>query len=189
VDSESQVEHAGPSHDEPLLEVQRAFNAVHWLYSLGSEWTPDECREVLDRMSPFLDRPNLDGSKSRTVSNNLLMLIWSAVGDAHLELGQIAASADAYRHACEFRPSCAYGDFYADITLKHNLSEHYQPALRSLEVGVEEWAKYGRELRVFAQFWSFCRAPWGYVRHIKHVYRRKQRIRELHRRIANLVPG
>ena len=176
------------NQEEGPLEVDRALNSVRWIHTLGSDWTPDECREVLSRMSPFLNRPFLDGSKSRLVSNNLLMLIWGVVGDAHRELGEISASAGAYQKACSFRPSCAYGDFYADITLKYNMSDHYETALRSLVVGTQNWATYDRKLRTFAHVWSFARHPLSYLRHLKHTVRRGRRVRELHRRLAEHPP-
>lgn len=183
VNEPPQSKELSASLKHPLLEVHRALEAVRWIYTLGADWTPAECREVLDRMSPFLGRQYLDGSQTRLVSSNLLMLIWAAVGDAYRELSDFTAAAEAYRHATGFRPSCAYGDYYADIALSHSLTHHYEVALLALEGGGKDWSRYKWSMRTVAHVYSFARHPFGYIVHLKETLRRGRRIRELRRRI------
>ena len=168
------------------LEVDRALEAVWWLYSLGATWTPEQCDQVLQRMSVFLDRQYLDGSSTRLVSNNLLMLIWAAVGDAHRELGDIRSTVEAYQRASSFRPSCSYGDYYAEITIKHNIQEHYRTALHTLEAGTQNWSEYSGQIRLFANFLSFMRHPLSYLQHLKYGLMRKRRMRILRRRLDGI---
>lgn len=162
--------------------LQSAVDDLRRIRALGGKRTPSLCHEIINSLAAYRDHQWLDGAASRAASNSALMLIWAITGDALDLLGQFHEAAAAYEKAASFQANTCFGDSYARIVLKHNLSNHYAPALRNLIDGISRNASTGWRIWLWAQFVSLAH-PLHYVSYLRDVLHRRFRLRQLRWRI------
>ena len=167
-------------------EAGRAKRLILEIIARGRNITLDQYRELLQRISPFLIREELEGADSKAQSNHLLSLLWAAVGDAHAKLEDPQRAATAYAFSTKFHPLTGVFDNYARIVLKHDLKEHFATAITSLVEGEENNRATSIVQRFLMHLIWILRFPCGYFMHWKERLHRASRRRQLEARFREL---
>ena len=168
-------------------EVGRAKGLILEIVGRGRNITPDQYRDLLQRLSPFLIREDLEGADSKSQSDHLISLLWAAVGDARAKLGDPQRAATAYAFSTKFHALTAVFDNYARIVLEHDLTEHFAMAITSLVEGEKNNRATSIVQRFLMHLIWIMRSPWGYIMGWKERFLRVSRRRQLEARLRE--PG
>jgi len=152
---------------DTLLEIRRRISSSHH----ATDW-----QEILQMVSPYLGKPSLAGI-DRHHSDGLISMLWAVAGDCYRELGHPLESAEAYCTALRFRADTGFSEYYAEMVIKHSLTDHYSTAIQALEVSQENWQARPLWLRIFANL----RSMWLDWREYKRLWcKRSKLLKQLH---------
>jgi hypothetical protein len=115
----------------------------------------------LEYLEPYLNINEIDGIKKQT-SDTILSLYSATVADCYREKAEFISAAKWYRRASAFRIT-GFTNLYADMVIRHKLSDYYEHALMCLEQGRKEWKSKPLYQRIYN--WLFClyhnlKHPW-----------------------------
>lgn len=137
-----------------------------------SRWRPNPDRG-LEFLEPFFNIDSFDGVDKRK-NDAILSLFSAAVADCYNEKGNYKSAAHWYNRASKFSKSCFFADNYADMVIKHNLSDFYADALSCKERADTDWMSKHFLVRVFGWITSLCIQldhPWTFFKLLSLTWR------------------
>lgn len=118
------------------------------------------------------------------VIHHLKSIICSTVADCHRGLGDVRAAAEWYRRAGENWKVGGFPPIYAELVLRHELTDHYEMALDCLRHNLADWMSRPLLTRIY---WSLASGwlwrPWLYGWTWRTWFRQKRHLSELEARI------
>lgn len=169
---------------------QQALDVIRYVWRMGQWPTKKQWRVVLERTAPFVDKDCLAGAERPGESERLLSLVWAVRGDAFRELGVPNEAAEAYRMAFHFMPATGFTDYYLKLVLDHELSDHYETALRNVEESVRAWRTRPWYQRAIGFIVVLVHSPWFILsRFLPDTLMRERRRQELLRRLGRTSDG
>ena len=116
----------------------------------------------LEYLEPFFGIDSFNGVDKRK-SDRILSLFSATVADCYREKGCYLSAAQWYNRTAKFSESCFFADCYADMVIKHKLSDFYADALICKERGDTDWISKHILERAFWWIMSLCMQlehPW-----------------------------
>jgi len=109
----------------------------------------------LKYLEPYLNIDAID-ELEKMRSERILGLYSATVADCYREKGDVSSAAQWYRRASTFRMSCGFTNLYAEMVIKHKLSDYYEHALMCVEQGHKEWKEnlYIKEFFIGCYFYG-----------------------------------
>lgn len=102
----------------------------------------------LEHLEPYFNIDSIDGLK-KPGSDIILCLYSATVADCYREKGDIVSAAQWYKRASTFRICGGFPNLYAQMVIKHRLSDYYKNALMCIEQGRKEWKSMPLYKRIY----------------------------------------
>jgi hypothetical protein len=129
--------------------------------------------KVLELLEPFRECNEFTDVEP-DASAVAMSLLCATFGDCYRELGEVATAANWYRRAGSYREATGFAEYYADMVVKHQLRDHYQPAFCSLRASREKNQKTSLLARAYynaVSMWK-CWPSWRMSRQSNRLVRK-----------------
>ena len=129
--------------EKALKDVGDASRCLSWWYC-----RPDKALSILT----LLHQLEMPEGAERKQYDLMIGVIMAVTANCYVVKKEPVKAAEFYRKAEQYRKGGRYSSVYARIALKHNLKDHYQAALESIEIGIANHRKLPVFFKLFTCF-------------------------------------
>ena len=164
---------------QPNLTLQEALRMAVEANKFLQGVSHDPMR-ALAIIEPYADRDDLTGGSAEQVQKSR-SIVCGVMGDCYQELGDFHTSANWYRRASGYSKVGGFPLCYAELVVKHELTEHYEDVLDCLRSTRKDWKSRPLKDRLYYHFVSRW---WLYPSMWKLLSRERSLISQLESLVA-----